>query len=126
KGEKKKVWGEDCRGRMHFDCVGLVNWAIAKTFNKPLWTFDLDKYREGLKGKVEAVLVNAPGGKHLSFLPADIFLNPHHIAFATGAGTVIEAASTDLGVQHAGMDLGNYDKVLRITDAGLRQIMNMK
>src|SRR6185437_5393406 len=28
------VWGEDCRGVRHFDCVGFVNWTLATILHR--------------------------------------------------------------------------------------------
>ncbi|HUQ95813.1 MAG TPA: hypothetical protein VM120_29310 [Bryobacteraceae bacterium] len=34
KGKKSQaVWGEDCRGKRHFDCVGLVNFLLSRVCN---------------------------------------------------------------------------------------------
>lgn len=34
--EKWYVLGESCRHKMHFDCIGLVNWAISQAVHLPL------------------------------------------------------------------------------------------
>jgi hypothetical protein len=43
---KSRVWGESCVGVQHFDCVGLVNYAIAPYYSGSLpWGIDIPAYR---------------------------------------------------------------------------------
>jgi cell wall-associated NlpC family hydrolase len=104
------VWGEDCRGRPHFDCVGLINWAAEQAVeSRYAITFEIRQWAENLSGTVAVPLADP-------FRRGDILIRSsaakpfEHIALlasdpATGFQGVVEAASTERGVvRTAGYD----------------------
>jgi hypothetical protein len=55
------VWGEDCRGRRHFDAEGLVNWCLEQAVDAryPI-TFDAAAWATDASGTVEVPVSDPP------------------------------------------------------------------
>jgi hypothetical protein len=66
------VWGEDCRGRRHFDAVGLVNWCLEQAVDAryPI-TFDAATWATDASGTVTVSVTDPPR-------PGDLFLADRH------------------------------------------------
>jgi hypothetical protein len=95
------VWGEDCRGRRHFDAAGLVNWCFEQAvdaryaidFDSPTWGTDAS-------GTVAVPVTDPP-------YPGDVVLADRPLPGAeigilvgevSGRGEVVYAAGTSVGV----------------------------
>ncbi|HLJ50147.1 MAG TPA: hypothetical protein VKU01_29240 [Bryobacteraceae bacterium] len=103
------VWGEDCRGKRHFDCIGLINWLLWMTCR-----FSTD-------ASIARYRARAPGHpRHVIALPerqpGDLLIrNPpqEHIGVVIDGGQMAEAASTTLGV-HVVPFGGHWDLCYRL------------
>ena len=98
------VWGEDCRGRKHFDCVGLINWCAENAVDRryPI-SYEISQWASNISG-TKAVLLTE------EIMHGDILIRsepPDHpfchigmlaIDPLTGFQGVVEAASSELGV----------------------------
>jgi hypothetical protein len=100
------VWGEDCRGRRHFDAAGLVNWCMEQAVNAryPI-TFDAAIWATEASGTVGVSVSDPPR-------PGDLVLADRRdggtdIGILTGAGDpasggglgdVVLAGQTAVGV----------------------------
>jgi cell wall-associated NlpC family hydrolase len=122
------VWGEDCRDRRHFDCVGFVNYlydaALAELTTrwagKP-WSMSIAQYKaESGLGATAAV----SGG---SLMEGDILtIGNHHIGLFAGdgdgstdnPGRVVQAADTEMGVI-VGDYKPQWDGMYRLSPAAL-------
>ena len=68
------VWGEDCRGVRHFDCVGFVNFVLNVTTGQQ-WTFNISQYGAGITSATSVPLDSPPedgdilvlGTEHIGF-----------------------------------------------------------
>lgn len=94
------VWGEDCRGKRHFDGAGFVNWCIEEaTEGSSAVDFDMATWATDASG-TQAVAVDAPPEA------GDIVLRAlegrfSHIGFLAGdfaPGTVVLAEQPSVGV----------------------------
>ncbi|MEO7253710.1 MAG: hypothetical protein ABIZ64_05615 [Casimicrobium sp.] len=106
--------GEDCRNKRHFDCEGLVAWAIVKALGKDpgIWRKGVDWYKSG--GAKRLTVYKAAGPEYVhenvtltqsDILDGDILIRKpndtgsEHIALACVGGTgVLEASGKDRGV----------------------------
>ena len=72
------MWGEDCRGRRHFDAPGLVNWCLEQAVDAryPI-TFDAATWATDASGTVAVPVTEPPR-------PGDLVLADRH-----GGGTEI-------------------------------------
>lgn len=68
------VWGEDCRTKRHFDCIGFVNYCYMKTYpNAGFAQCAIDNWASGSPGANPIPkLSNPPTASQL--LPADILI----------------------------------------------------
>ncbi|MCU0960625.1 MAG: C40 family peptidase [Pirellulaceae bacterium] len=82
--------GEDCHGKMHFDCVGFVFYVFARVLHRPKY-FDLP--RSGLGRWTE---VGTDQSNLTSCQRGDLFLSADHVA--------IVASSSNLRLIHANGD----------------------
>lgn len=108
--------GEDCRGKRHFDCEGLVAWVLVKALNKDkgTWRKGVKWYQDGGSGKLD-VYQHVGGGKYehengdtitqSQIRDGDILIRKpnqwggEHIAFACANGSgVLEASGKNVGV----------------------------
>jgi len=116
--EKWYLLGESCRNKMHFDCVGLVNWAVSRVAGLSL-QFGVRMWGDSAVGPVA---VEDPPFSEL--LPGDILVRlntkPEHIAIVGIGGQLIEASGFDKGVIES-YETGGYHKHSRITDEWLRR-----
>lgn len=113
------VWGEDCTGIRHFDCITYVNYCLSQV--QPLTVFSIDQWsgapearavtEEEKKEKKRLQQWTAPvTGRPVFRLPnpnvqpqvGDLVVglreNPQHIGIVAGSGTIYQAASTAAGV----------------------------
>jgi hypothetical protein len=114
------VWGEDCTGIRHFDCITYVNYCMSQIQGPT--TFSIDQWsgapesREPLtdeeKKKKKAIMkwVAPVTGRTVYRLPnpsvqpqdgdiaVGLKINPQHIGIVSAKGTVYQAASTSKGV----------------------------
>lgn len=78
------VWGEDCRGVRHFDCVGFVNFVLNVTTGQQ-WTFNISQYGAAMTSATSVPLDSPPED-------GDILVNgTEHIAFLCADGQVLQA-----------------------------------
>ena len=58
---RRIVWGEDCRGRRHFDAAGLVNWCMEQAVDAryPI-TFDAATWATDASGTVAVPVIEPP------------------------------------------------------------------
>ncbi|TKK89221.1 hypothetical protein FDA94_09765 [Herbidospora galbida] len=94
------VWGEDCRGRRHFDGVGLVNWCLEQAVDAryPI-TFDFVTWATDAAGAVAVPVTDPPCPGDLVF--ADRNDGTPEIGILAGAGEsgqVVLAGQTTVGV----------------------------
>lgn len=85
------VWGEDCRGKRHFDCISFVNWVLSWT-TSTFWDASIPQYGNDSSGTKDVAL-GAP------VIPGDILLRgTEHIGFLCENGKVIQAQDHATGV----------------------------
>lgn len=86
------VWGEDCRGIRHFDCISFVNFVLSAT-TKPNWGYSIEQYNNNTSGLTTEVDLTDPA------TPGDILLrNVEHIALLCENNFVIQAQDHATGV----------------------------
>lgn len=96
------VWGEDCRGKQHFDCVGFINYCVEISLNRRRdIQYNIDQWNTDSVTATSAVAMTSP--PH----PADVLItaNLGHIGFMVGDGTgdgdwgsIVHAEQTSVGV----------------------------
>lgn len=92
KDAPKIVWGEDCRGTRHFDCISFVNYVLTES-TQPFWSADIKLLRTGSKSGLQEVQMDAPA------VDGDIlFRKDEHIAFLCANGLVVQAEDHAHGV----------------------------
>ncbi|WP_066376470.1 hypothetical protein [Herbidospora mongoliensis] len=119
------VWGEDCRGRRHFDAVGLVNWCMEQAVEAryPI-TFDIITWATDASGTM-SVPVTDP------LCPGDIVLTDGHNeigiladvgdpAAPAESGQVVLAGQTTVGVACRPFSPADWTRRRRPTAALLR------
>lgn len=98
----KIVWGENCYGRRHFDCISFVNYVLTETTVVP-------NQKEGWHGGIEnyagAWTVDVPLGDPaiagdilIRYTEADDGRHYHHIGFLDDNGFVVQAEQASAGV----------------------------
>jgi hypothetical protein len=92
------VWGESCYGRKHFDCIGLVNYCIAKHFTGKAYANEIAAFKSPNSGAVPIFDSN-------DLMDADILIpagTTKHIAFLYNAGAniwkIVQATQTEVGL----------------------------
>jgi len=136
----KLVWGESCKGKRHFDCVGFISYCYWKATGTPI-QLDIKAWRQPMAGvfkdvyqlnpkwvdpnleekdkpKYEGVKIGLPPRGKLQ--DGDIIIKAdHHIGYVTSAGQIYEAQDTHLGVRASGtFDLGSpgqWTHLVRVT-----------
>ena len=106
--------GEDCRNKRHFDCDGLVAWAIMRALGKDpsIWRKVVDRCKKG--GSKRLTVYGAEGPEYargdITLTQADILVSDvlirkpndtgsEHMALTCAGGTgVFEASGKDRGV----------------------------
>ena len=99
---RQLVWGEDCRGKQHFDCVGFINYCVELFRDRSRDVqFSIDQWNSDAIGATSSVAMTSEP------FPADILINAtrSHIGFMVGDGTgpgdwgrVVHAEQTSVGV----------------------------
>lgn len=119
------VWGEDCRGKRHFDCVGLVNYLLTMvcnlgaTFGRIGFSADIELHYNATKKvqmdappvsgdllfPIKTIVPPAPADhpetkeeKAARLKKATPAANLGHIAVLLGNGQVVQAADPGRGV----------------------------
>ena len=116
---RQLVWGEDCRGKQHFDCVGFINYCVEMFRNRTRDVqYSIDQWNSDAIGATTAVaMTSAP-------FPADILINAtaSHIGFLVGDGTgpgnwgrVVQAEQTSTGVRTSAFDPNSWSSRRRLT-----------
>lgn len=97
------VWGEDCRWKRHFDCIGFINYVFNQTTHPsapyPYWSAEIEQWFNATQ---EVKLGDAP-------VPGDIlfrwYIDPitkdkvwDHIALLSEDGMVVQAEEAVMGV----------------------------
>jgi hypothetical protein len=136
----KLVWGETCKGKRHFDCVGFISYCYWKASGIPV-QLDIAAWRQPRAGvskdvyqlksdwvdrnlkeedkpRYEGVKIGLPPGGKL--LDGDIIIKAdHHIGYVNSAGQIFEAQDTDLGVRASGSfnlgSPGDWTHLVRVT-----------
>jgi hypothetical protein len=100
------VWGEDCRGRRHFDAEGLVNWCLEQAVDAryPI-TFDTATWATDASGTVAVPLTDPPrpgdlvlADRHDRGTEIGILADPGDLAVPGAFGQVVQAEQTAVGV----------------------------
>lgn len=87
----KIVWGEDCRGTRHFDCISFINYVLTES-TQPFWSADIKQMHLPQSGTVSVDMNATP-------VDGDIlFRGNQHIAFLCANGRVIQAEDHSHGV----------------------------
>jgi cell wall-associated NlpC family hydrolase len=119
--------GESCYGRRHFDCLGLVNWAIGQNLSiQP--TYDVPVWDKGAKGLAD--VFDPPDVKDLENADVVIRLtwktksnedgteekvvDNEHMGLVSKEGQVIEAANDGDGVRFSPYKREKWTRVARI------------
>ncbi len=85
------VWGEDCRGKRHFDCISFVNWVLSWT-TSTFWQASIGLYAHDASGTRDVPL-SSP------VVAGDILIRgKEHIGFLCENGKVIQAEGHATGV----------------------------
>jgi hypothetical protein len=103
---RQVVWGEDCRGKRHFDGEGLVNWCLEQAIGAryPI-SFDIATWGTSASGTVDIALSDPP--KKGDIVIRNVEGAPTHIGFLVGdndpgvpgdLGHVVLAEQTTVGV----------------------------
>jgi hypothetical protein len=110
------VLGESCLNKMHFDCIGFVNWVVSQVIGLPL-QFGIRMWADSSVGPV--MVEDFPFSE---LLPGDILVKltprPEHIAIVGFQRRLIQAAGFGQGVVETPGGTG-YQKHSRITDQWL-------
>ncbi len=112
------VWGEDCRGVRHFDCISFVNFVLTGT-TKPDWAYSIPQYNSNASGLTASVGLKDPA------VPGDILLrNEEHIALLCENNFVIQAQDHANGV-HEGerFEPKKWTARFRVLDSQLSDII---
>lgn len=116
--------GEDCRGRMHFDCIGLVDWVLTKTFNVQFDCGIGHFYGGSGPSNVDTYHGSPPQGE---LEPGDILVSsPSHIALVVTRTQLIHAVGERWGVRLTPLSFGerpfsSYNALCRLRRSFLRQ-----
>jgi hypothetical protein len=117
---RQLVWGEDCRGRQHFDCVGFINYCVEVALGRSRDVqYSIEQWASGISGTT-AVAMTAPpqpadilikaGNKHIGFMVGD--------GIDTGAlGRIVHAEQTSTGVLTRAFDPNAWAYRRRLTSA---------
>jgi cell wall-associated NlpC family hydrolase len=85
------AWGEDCRGRRHFDCISFVNWVLSWTTTL-FWWKEIWHYASDASGTTGVAMDDPP-------VPGDILVRgKEHIGLLCETGRVIQAQDHAHGV----------------------------
>jgi cell wall-associated NlpC family hydrolase len=97
----KIVWGEDCTGKQHFDCVYFCMYCYWKTVGSTRWWMGIRQWANN-----NTILGDVPDGT--SLWPGDILIvcdersdkdsDYHHIGMYDGANGVVQAEMACTGV----------------------------
>ncbi len=105
------VWGEDCIGVRHFDCIGLVNYCFSTVLNQD-WQFGIDSF---------ALPDNARSAGFVEVKPIStaqtcdiVTIGREHIGIVTNMQTVIEAMDTGNGVLERPTTAGTWTACWRV------------
>lgn len=102
---RSTVWGEDCTGKRHFDCIGLVNWVLWKVLQRD-FTFGIDTFANGAGG------TEVPLGKAEA---CDIvIIGREHIGIVGYGGTAIEAKDAVSGVVSGPLNPAYWKRCFRL------------
>lgn len=117
---RQLVWGEDCRGKQHFDCVGFINYCIEVALDRARdIQCSIQQWGGDLSGTAAVALTDPPH-------PGDILIKSgnHHIAFLVGDGTgdgdwgnIVHAEQTSTGVLTRAYNPGSWASRRRLTAA---------
>ena len=108
------LWGKDCRGKRHFDCISLINYCLSNVLQKTVqFTLNLQESSQGFiwanlrqLGAAEPPMdgdILTPAAE-----PTDQTLS--HIAMAVGGGAkVAQAEDTTTGVTVTGLTRASWN-----------------
>jgi hypothetical protein len=118
--QRQLVWGEDCRGKQHFDCIGFINYCIEVALDRSRdIQASIQQWAADLSGTAGVALTDTP-------YPGDILIKSgyKHIAFLVGDGTgdgdwgqIVHAEQTSTGVLTRSFDPGAWAYRRRLTSA---------
>ncbi|MCB1020923.1 MAG: C40 family peptidase, partial [Acidobacteria bacterium] len=111
------VFGEDCSKRRHFDCIGFVNYCIAKAWGKPNWQYGYDTYRDNPGNCYGKSISLSKGG----LKNGDLALRDpsgggaFHIGImCNGGASVVNAKGQDVGMGVDSYSSSKWDGICRI------------
>jgi hypothetical protein len=103
--------GEDCQGKQHFDCIGLVRYVRFSLGGGDL-RISIAQVRDG--GSWWARSVALPRNP-ATLMPGDVLTrSTHHIGFVGVNGHVIDAFGEENGVVVRSYDSGSWDRVCHL------------
>jgi hypothetical protein len=106
----QRVWGQDCTDVRHFDCIGLVAWALEKAVSKEL------AIQRGIPMYISATKER----DRFKPWPGDIAtIGEHHIGIIIDKDWVVSATSGPYGVKKEKYDPSKWTRVGRFPDADL-------
>ena len=106
----QQVWGEDCRGIRHFDCIGLIAWLVWRVSNHAVRR----KVRRWKELCDEITDFDDRDSSTYGLLrPGDILANNQgvheHIGIVTGLNQVVHARCTQDGVVETEINVRRWD-----------------
>lgn len=128
----KIVWGEDCTGIRHFDCIGFINYVFNKTSytrntdpKYSYWSGDIEGwYKSASTSEVAKGAPAVPGDILFKWTDEPVKKNPgqtvrkfHHIALLAEDGFVVQAKRSAEGVHDDEVYApGNWQARRRLAD----------
>ena len=107
--------GEDCRSRLHFDCIGFIFWALNQVVPRSRWVKNaIPQYEWGFKGLERLGLIAKSQLKNGDIVTRTN-TNPDHIGIANEEGWVVHASRECDGVVYEPFERGNWTSVSRVS-----------
>jgi hypothetical protein len=106
----QRVWGQDCTDVRHFDCIGLVAWALEKAVSPQL----------AIQRSIPMYISATRERDKKKPWPGDIVtIEEHHIGIIIDQDWVVNATSGPYGVKKERYDHTKWTRVGRFPDADL-------
>lgn len=98
----KIVWGENCTGVRHFDCISFINYVLGETTKIPDqqngWSGNIKQWSEMWTTDVPLSAPNVAGDILIRYYDDDKGRHFSHIAFLDDNGFVVQAEMASAGV----------------------------
>ena len=103
------TWGESCRDKRHFDCIGFVNWCFSTALNKQVH-YGIDHYTDPLRTKNVGTEIPVKDAK----IGDIVTIKADHIGIVSEKGTAIEAKDKVYGVVELPLAEGKWTQCFRV------------